>query len=352
MVPKNGISRREVVKLGAAAIGSTLTVAPAFPKPAHAGEVAGKRPTFYALSHGSLSNPFFAAQSKGFEEFCTRYNVDGRYVGTQKHGDIQEMVGNMETVVAAGGGDGMAIVFSNVQAQEAATRKAVQMRIPIVAMNAKDFRPVGQRIPYLVYIGEDSRETGQANAKFVLNAFKKLSGRAPKRSVYLIHIPGVIVLETRGQGMADILTKEGAVFDKVPVSVDPAPTMETVRAYIARYPDVETIHTGASYIAGYAIQALRELGRLGNVNEPFKQGKIYVGGIDINEKLLQEIAAGNAIGTIDQQPYMQGWYAAQVLYHWVTYRFLVGADIQTGPFVVAQTNASLLIDFAKKGIRA
>ena len=53
-----------------------------------------------------------------------------------------------------------------------------------MAINSKDNRNP-RRIPYLRYVGEDTYQVGRRNATEALNAFKKITGRAPKKSAYL-----------------------------------------------------------------------------------------------------------------------------------------------------------------------
>jgi len=312
---------------------------------------AEQKLTFHIVTHANIANVFFSAVNRGFQDFCNAYGIKGVYVGTREDGDVGEMLANLETLVAAGESNGAALVIANASMLDRPAKMLISMGVPVVAINTADFRPPEERIPYLIYVGENSYESGRANAKMVLDKFTELAGRPPKRSAYFIHVPGVLCLEERGQGMADVLTSAGVKFDKVAARFDPSEFREGVRAWIEKYPDVETIHTGFSDGAGWAADVLKEMGRLGNVNEPFKEGKIYVGGIDVDPILLREIIKGNVIGTIDQQPYLQGYYGGLLLYHWVKYRCLPAEDINTGAYVVDQSNAETILPLSEEGIR-
>lgn len=355
------ISRRNFVGCGTALAGSLLFGAGC--QSAHPGrnsETAIRKDAakstatrvFYLVTHGSSADIFWAAQSKGWLDFCKVYGVDGRYVGTKMDGDVGEMRANLESVLASGSGDGLAIVISNASMLDEPIRRAVEQGTPVVAVNIPDFRPEGQKLPYMRYVGGEPYLTGEANATMTLRAFQTLTGRFPRRSIYLIHVPGIDVLEIRGQGMKETLARNEVPLEKVAVTFDPTQTQEVVRAYLRRHPDVETIHTGSSRVGAWTVKGLKELGRLGNVNRSFNEGNVYVASIDLDPELLGMIVAGDCIGTVDEQPYMQGWYSAQLLYHWVTYRFLPGRDITTGPFVINAKTAELLIDQAKAGLRA
>ncbi len=311
---------------------------------------AGLRLDFVA--HGSNADAFWGAQHNGFMDFCEAYGVQGRFLGTRLDGDIGEMLANLDSVLS-GPGAGLALPISNAKTFTEPVQQAVDQGIAVVAVNIPDFRQPPDRLPYLRYVGGEPVATGKANARMTVDAFSKLTGRPPKRAVYLNHVPGVEVLDYRGQGMQAVFDAEGTLFDTLVITGDPASAQDTIRAYLRKNPDVETIQTGNSRPAAWAIQLLKEMGMLGRVSGPHEEGQIYVGSIDIDPELLQMIADNECLGTIDEQPYMQGWYAAQMLYHWIKYKFMPGRDISTGPLVVQDRNlVNSLIEQAKQGIRA
>jgi len=172
-----------------------------------------------------------------WDEVCDLYDIKGIYIGTRQIGDVGEQLANLENVIAAGGGDGVALVITDSTVLDAPARKLIKMGVPVIAVNNADTRPENERIPYLRYVGESSYDTGRANAQMVFDKFRELAGRPPKRALYLNQAPGVWALETRGRGMADVATAEGAKFDRLVVSYDPTQLREAVRAYVERNPD-------------------------------------------------------------------------------------------------------------------
>ena len=304
------------------------------------------------VAHGSNADAFWGAQHNGFMDFCNAYGVKGRFLGTRLDGDIGEMLANLDSVLAAPG-QGLALPISNADTFIEPIQQAIDKQIAVVAVNIPDFRAAEERLPYLRYVGGEPVATGEANAQMTVDAFTRLAGRPPKQAVYLNHVPGIEVLEYRGQGMQTIFDAVGTRFDTLVINSDPASAQDTIRAYIRKHPDLETIQTGNSRLAAWAIQLLQEMGMLGKQSGPHSEGQIYVGSIDIDPELLQMIAEGKCLGTIDEQPYMQGWYAAEILYHWVQYKFMPGRDISTGPLVVQdKALAQSLIEQARQGIRA
>ena len=289
------------------------------------------------------SDPFWTLVKTGWEDACHRYEIDGRYLGVRTDGNVGEMLGNLETVVATGS-DGIACVITDQQALEPPLRRAISNDVPVIAVNVHDYREKDKRIPYLTYVGEGSFETGEASAKVVLERFEELANRPPKHAIYLIHATSIQCLEERGLGMQKVYDEAGSKFTKVACKFDPVTTQEALRAFLEANPDVEAVHSGCSQVAHWAALMLKKMNRLGSVNDPHTEGQIYVGGIDMDEQLLADILRGDVIATIDQQPYLQGYLSAVLLYQYHTYGLLPSSNILTGPYVVEQSNAQQRIE--------
>lgn len=307
--------------------------------------------TFYYVTHCLPSDPFWAAQYKGMMDACKRYNIKGVYVGSKVSGDVGELLGNLELAIASKP-DGIATCITDALPLDEPLREAIKNGIPIVASNVRDFRPSEERIPYLIYVGEDSFQSGATAANVLVKKFQEIYGRPPKASMFAIHEPGNVVQEMRAQGAMDVLGKAGVKFvEKVDVTYDPGKVQESIRAYLETHPDCESIHTGNISVAHWAIQVLEEMGKLGNVDKPAKEGNVFVAGIDTSPEGSQDIIDGNLVCTIDQQPYLQGYMVMELLYFWNKYRLLPANDISTGPFVVDRSNVTELLDLVKAGIR-
>lgn len=306
---------------------------------------------FYMVTHAAPTNTFWAAVYKGWNDALEILGVDGEYIGSVHIDDPGEELANLEIVVAKKP-DGIATGLSDYKMLEETLLRAIDQGIPVVAINVRDPRPEDERIPYLVYVGEDSYQMGVTEATGVINKFVEIYGRPPKRAIFLNHAVGVLCLVERAEGAKDVCKKMGvANYDVLPTVGDPAKIHETVRAYVQKYPDTEAVFTGWSQVSVWSAQALRDLGKLGNRFKPAKEGNVFVGGIDVDAECLRLILEGDVILTVDQQPYLQGFYAAVVLYNWCTYKFSPFGAINTGPLLIDPSNAEEMLDLAEKGIR-
>ena len=81
-------------------------------------------PVFHLVTHAMPSDPFWSVVKKGWEDACRRYQIDGRYLGVRTDGNVGEMLGNLETVVATGS-NGIACVITDQQALEPPLRRAI-----------------------------------------------------------------------------------------------------------------------------------------------------------------------------------------------------------------------------------
>jgi len=307
------------------------------------GLVIAEEYTFYMITHCQPADVFWAAVYRGMELAAKQLGVKAVYLGSQTSGDVAEMVANLEMALAANP-DGIAISITDPVALEPLLREAIDRGIPVVAINVADPRPEEERIPYLRYIGEDSYLTGATQAKAVLKVFEERYGRPPKAVVYGSHEPGNIVQNIRAQGVIDTVRAAGVEkAEIVDITYDPAKAYEIMRAYLEAHPDVEYIATGNSAVAHWMVELLKEMGRLGDLDEPPAEGQVYVGAIDLDEQVVKDIIAGEVVATVDQQPFLQGYFGIVLLYLWNEGKYMPGADIATGPFLVDRSNAEEML---------
>jgi len=315
--------------------------------------VLAEEKMYYFISHQAPTEPFWSAVEKGWSDAIALLpGVKGEFAAPQwGHANVPEMLGVIESALASNP-DGLAVVMSNPQMLDDPVRTAINNGISIVAVNTIDPRPEGERIPYKTYIGENSYEMGKLAANTVIEKFKEIYGRAPKGAIFLNHAPGVVCMELRGNGVKDACKEHGVEkIEVVEVQYDPGKVIETVRAYTTKYKDTEIVITGASMVSHFSAVSLKENNKLGNINQPAKEGNVFVGGIDVNPDLLKDIMNGDVVCTVDQQPYTQGFMAAIALYLDDTLKIAPVGNINTGPNLILEHNAADILEQAEKGYR-
>ena len=344
------ISRRSLLKRAAA--GGALLSTPALlaacggddeEEAAEGAEAAGGEQaakadmTFYSVTHGESGNVFWAIYRNGIRDAEKKYGVTVKDLPLEQF-SVAGHVDLIEQAVAAKP-DGMFVSILDQQAVDGPLRRAIEGGIPVVAVNVPDTRPVGERIPYLFYVGGDEEAGGRLTAQRQLRENANI-----ERAVCIIHEPGHTGLEARCRGYDAELTKGGARVDKLPSSKDATQATEQIKGYLQKNADVDAIFGVGPQPATFALQALEELGR---------KGEVMVSAYDMTEDLLTEIDAGNLVSTIDQQQYLQGYEPIHWLRQHIEHGFVLapGNDMLTGPALVDKSNAGKVSEGVKAGFR-
>jgi simple sugar transport system substrate-binding protein len=342
-----GLSRRELLKragIGGAAGLSLPALLAACGGDDEGGEAAGGGGggaeqtdlTFYSVTHGESGNPFWAIYRNGIRDAQKVFGVTIKDLPLEEFG-IAQYVDLFNQAVSAKP-DGIFATILDQDAIDQPMRDAIESGIPVVAVNVPDVRPLDQRIPYLFYVGGDEEAGGR------LTAQRQLQDGAIKHAVCIIHEPGHTGLEARCRGYDAELTGGGAKVDKLPSSKDATQATEQIKGYLQENTDVDAIFGVGPQPATFALQALDELG---------KKGQLKVSAYDMTEELLTAIEAGDLVSTIDQQQYLQSFEPANWLKLHIQHGFVLapGVDLLTGPALVDESNFEKVREGVKDGFR-
>jgi simple sugar transport system substrate-binding protein len=294
----------------------------------------GKKLTFYSVTHGESGNVFWAIYRNGIRDGSKLYNVTVKDLPLEQFA-VAGYVDLLEQAISAKP-DGIFATILDQDAVDEPLRRAVDSGIPVIAVNVPDSRPLEERIPYMFYVGGDEEAGGR------LTAQRQLQDKSGiKHATCIIHEPGHTGLEARCRGYTAELTKGGAKVDKLPSSKDATQATEQIKSYLQKNADVEAIFGVGPQPATFALQALDELG---------KKGDVLVSAYDMDVTLLDEMDAGNLVSTIDQQQYLQGYEPIHWLKQHIEHGFVLapGVDMLTGPALVDKSNA----DKIREGVKA
>jgi simple sugar transport system substrate-binding protein len=347
-VAQGPISRRQLLKraaLGGAALSTPALLAACGgdddgePEAGGGGGGGGEAKsdlTFYSVTHGESGNPFWAIYRNGIRDAQKVFGVEIKDLPLEEFG-VAQYVDLFNQAVAAKP-DGIMATILDQNALDQPMREAIESGIPIIAVNVPDVRPLDQRIPYLFYVGGDEEAGGR------LTAQRQLAEGDVKHAVCIIHEPGHTGLEARCRGYDAELGEAGAKVDKLPSSKDATQATEQIKGYLTENSDVDAIFGVGPQPATFALQALDELG---------KKGQIPVSAYDMTSELLDEIEAGNLISTIDQQQYLQTFEPANWLKLHIQHGFVLapGVDLLTGPALVDKSNFEKVRQGVEEGFR-
>lgn len=281
--------------------------------------------TFYFVSHGAPGDPWWAPVIMGAEDASRLLGVTTHYVGPDVF-SIEELVAMLESAIIAEP-DAIILTMTSPVALDHAARKAIGMGIPIIAVNVPDERPVGERIPYIAYVGQREFEAGAAMARRILEEF------TPTAAVVMITEPGHVGLEARTRGIRALLDPLGIPVDAIDVTPDPARHREILEAFLIGRPDIDMVFALGPTDAHAAISLVTDLGKV---------GVIRLATIDLDATIMAAIEDGTMICAIAQQPYMQGFLPVVWAFLHLTVGFLPPAELPTGPTVIDADNLHII----------
>lgn len=315
----DGVSRRQALRraAGAGALISLSSLAGFNVSTAEAaGESIGKLPNhprwkFIFVAHVN-TNPFWVPLRYGAEDACALLGTTFQWTGSEKSIPA-DMVNAFDAAVSSKA-DGIALALIDPTAFNDPVEKALADGIPVVSYNA-DTR--GNK--RLCYIGQDLFLSGKALGQRIVEAVEE-GGVAG-----FISTPGQLNIQPRMDGARAAIKESGKniKFDEIATGPTINEELSRIQAYYTGHPDVKgmyAVDAGSTEGVGKTIAAnkLREKG-------------IHAGGFDLLPTTLDAIKNGDLDFTIDQQPYLQGFYTIMVLFVYKISGGLSGlADINTG----------------------
>jgi simple sugar transport system substrate-binding protein len=298
----------------------------------------GKEYVIYVVVHGGISHPFWKVVERGAEDVDALLpDLKVVYTGPDVY-NFEQFMSIVDSSIAAKP-DGLILTITSPEAMDQQLRRVIdQLKIPVIAINAKDPRSIDKRIPYLSYVGESSYDVGVSMAREALKRIR------PKRAVFGNHAPGAIPIEERAAGFRDTIKAAGIPVDILDVTADPVKGAVILMDYLKAHPDTQLVYPSATP----HIEAFIPLAE----SEGIKIGKdVFVTSIDISPKVLEFIEQDKVMFTIDQQQYMQGSASVYMMYLHLKYGLTPPALIPTGPGIITKDKVKQLNELSKQGIR-
>lgn len=312
------VRRRMVMRGGTALVAAAAGVA-AMAKQAQAAEVengfpAHKRWKLVFVNHVT-TNPFFVATVYGIQDACKFFNCEYQWTGSET-AIVGQMVNAMDAAIASQA-DAIGVCIVDPTAFNAPTEAALQAGIPVFSYNAD--APAKSDNKRLAYIGQDLYQAGYMMGE-------KIVELVDSGSVALfIATPGQLNIQPRIDGAAAAIKASGKpiTYEEVATGATIDLELPKVKAYYLGHQDVKgmfAVDAGSTQCIG---QVMQEFGL-------DKKG-VVGGGFDLVPRTLEAIDQGILNFTIDQQPYLQGFYTVMEMVMYLASGGLVGpADIDTG----------------------
>jgi simple sugar transport system substrate-binding protein len=278
-----------------------------------------------------VDQAFFGPVKKGMSDAARMMNVDCDFIGT-KDVDLAAQA-KMVRQAVADGYDGLAVNLIDAIAFDDVVAEAVAKGVPVVAFNIDDNATPNAR---LAAVNQRFFEAGQKVGKRALPDI-------PEGAHILLtkHDEGVSALEDRLRGIQDVLNAKHVQYATVITGNDAAAGADKVAEALRQNPDIRIIFGSGqadTEAAGRAIES------------HFASGGYWAAGFDLSPKTLQLIQDGPIRFTIDQQPYVQGFYPVVELALNLRYG-IAPSDIDAGAAIVDRQNVKQVFQLTAAGYR-
>ncbi|OZG70379.1 sugar ABC transporter substrate-binding protein [Hahella sp. CCB-MM4] len=291
---------------------------------------------------GKPDDPFWSIVKHGAEDAAIVVKAQGgsvTWLGPQNYDNLGVDAAELIRQAISQGAD--AIVGPNwvPEAMEPAFEAVVKAGIPLIIYNAGGIG-AANRLGAMNYVGSDDYKAGVAAGKY----FAK---KGEKHLVCINTLPGAANIEANCKGMTDGIKEAGGTGDTLPLPAtsfgSATSVAQAVKAYLLKNPQVTGIYTIGNVDANASINGVMQAG---------KMGRVKVGGLNMDETILNNIKSGKQLFAIDQQGYLQGFLAVSILNGYVNYGLSVPTrEILTGPGIVDASNVDATLDGVKKGTR-
>ena len=288
---------------------------------------------------GKADDPFWSIVKRGAEDagkVVTSQGGSVTWLGPQNYDNLGRDAADLIRTAIAQKADAIVGPDWVPEAMDEAFKAVGAAHIPLIIYNAGGL-PAADRLGAMNYVGGDDYQAGVAAGKY-------FGTHNLKKIVCVNTLPGAANLEAQCKGMVEGITKEGGAGDKLPLPMsnfgNPTAVSQAVKAYLLQHPDVVGLYTIGNVDANSAANAIMQAG-VGD--------KVKLGGMNMDQTILDNIKAGKQLFAIDQQGYLQGYLAVSMLNGNVNFGLTVPTrEILTGPGVVDASN----VDNTLKGVAA
>jgi len=313
-----GFDRRTFLRrtaLTGVAAGSVSTLLAACGSSASSGSgsatVFGSHPEYkFTFVNHVTTNPFFVPTQYGIQDACKLLGCSYSWTGSETS-NVSQMVNAVNSAVSAKV-DGIAVSLIDPTAFNAPVQSALSAGIPVVAYNAD---AVGN--PRLAYIGQDLLVSGEKMGEHIASL-------VPSGDVAMfIATPGSLNIQPRINGALATLKKHPEITTHVIATGAAVPgELTVIESYFVGHPNTKGM---------FAVDAGSTQGVAQTIQKHGAGGTIKGGGYDLLEVTEQLLASGQIQFTIDQQPYLQGFFPIMEMFLYQVSKKLTGlADVDTG----------------------
>lgn len=291
---------------------------------------------FVVITH-SATIPFWVPLVKGAQDAARAISLaEGVQISVRHLGphlfNVEEQVSIMENAIQSGV-DGIIATLPDLNAFDAPVANALAQGIPVIATNTDD---TSGDNPRLAYVGQRDITAGNALGRRIVEAI----GTSGKIAIGLEDL-GHPSLQDRLTGVRQILDQTDIKYDILHTTADLTVAVSTFESWLLANPDAKGIFSVDQTGTTAHGTVIRNLGL---------KGRVVSGGWDLAPGTVQNIIDGYTQFTVDQTPYLQGYYPVVGLYLYLRYG-IAPSNVDTGASFVDASNVHEVQSLAEQGYR-
>ncbi|MFD4941375.1 sugar ABC transporter substrate-binding protein [Streptomyces sp. NPDC058409] len=283
--------------------------------------------TFAMVTHSGDGDTFWDIVQRGAEQAAVKDNIKFLY----SHNDEAQQQAQLVQAAIDQKVDGLIVTLAKPDAMKDVVAKATRAGIPVITVNSGSAE--SKQFGALTHIGQDESIAGEAVGD-------ELNARGRKKALCILHEQGNVGHEQRCAGAKKSF--DGQMQNLYVEGTNMPDVQASIEAKLQADKNIDAVVTLGAPFADAAVKAKKTAG-----------SKAEIDTFDLNAKVataLQDKTLGFAV---DQQPYLQGYEAVDLL--WL-YRFNGnvlggGRPVLTGPQIITSKDAAELAEYTKRGTR-
>ncbi|MFE4417180.1 sugar ABC transporter substrate-binding protein [Streptomyces sp. NPDC056817] len=283
--------------------------------------------TFAMITHSGDGDTFWDIVQSGAKQAAVKDNINFLY----SHDAEAQQQAQLVDAAVDKKVDGIIVTLAKPDALKAAVARAERAGIPVITVNSGSAQ--SKAYGALTHVGQDETVAGEAVGQ-------ELTERGRKKVLCVLHEQGNVGHEQRCAGVAK--TFSGTVENLYVNGTNMPDTQAAIGARLQADRSVDAVVTLGAPYADTAVKAKADAGSRAEVDT-----------FDLNAKVAAELKDGTLGFAVDQQPYLQGYQAVDLLWLYKYNGDVLGGGrpVLTGPQIVTKDQAATLEEYTKRGTR-
>ncbi|WJV51161.1 sugar ABC transporter substrate-binding protein [Streptomyces flavofungini] len=283
--------------------------------------------TFAMITHSGDGDTFWDIVQSGAKQAAVKDNIKFLY---SHHDEAQQQAQLVDAAIDKKV-DGIIVTLAKPDAMKAAVARATKAGIPVITVNSGSAE--SKKFGALTHIGQDETIAGEAVGE-------ELNKRGRKKALCVLHEQGNVGHEQRCEGAEK--TFDGDMQNLYVEGTNMPDVQSSIEAKLQSDKDIDAVVTLGAPFADTAVKAKDGAG-----------SKAEIATFDLNEKVAGGLKSGTLGFAVDQQPYLQGYEAVDLLWLYKYNADVLGGGkpVLTGPQIITKDQAAELEEYAKRGTR-